>query len=202
MKPTYNGFEAKKANNYTELPPVGAYIAEIKNAEEIDIQMNGVERKAIEVFLDIAEGDYKGRYMAVWQDRKERFGDKVTYNGSFKLIPPIDGDDDWRKRVFESNLWCVQESNPGYAWDWDEKKLKGKKVGINLRAKLYEYEKDGEWHNAETTEIGKFETVADVKSGKCKPMRERNTRKHENEVASTDGSNFTEVSGKSVDVPW
>ena len=54
--------------------------------------------------------------------------------------------------------------------------------------------------NRETTEIGKFETIADVKDGKCKPMRDRDTR-DANAKAADDGQNFTEVSG-SVEVPW
>lgn len=208
MKPSYNGFEAKKANNFAELPPVGAYVTEILNVEFID--HNDKEKNPfndphdkIALYLDITEGEYKGRFMEVWQSQKERFGESATYKGMFRLTPPIDGDEDWRKRSFESNLWCVQESNPGYAWDWDEKKLKGKKVGINLRKRLYNYtNQNGEVETRDTVEIGKFETIADVKAGKCRLMRENDRRQNKDTApASTDGSEFTDVS-KAVDVPW
>lgn len=208
MKPSYSNFEAKKASNFIELPPVGAYVAEILNVEFID--HNDKEKNPyndphdkIELYLDITEGEYKGRFMEVWKNQKERFGDDAKYKGIFRLTSPIEGDEDWRKRAFESNLWCVQESNSGYAWDWDESKLKGKKVGINLRKRLYDYRNNaGEVVTGETVEIGKFETVDDVKKGKCRLMRDNDRRQIKSETAdSTDGSNFTDVS-KAVDVPW
>lgn len=193
MKPTYNGFEAKKTGGFIELPPRGCYVAEIKTANEINLEY--LNRKAIDVTLDICEGEYKGRYEEVWKDQDEKFG-KATFKGSFRLIPYVEGDEDWRKRAFESNLWCVQESNPGYAWDWDEKKLIGKKVGINVRNRLYTYNNQ----DRSTTEICQFETVDDVRNGKCKLKPDRDQRKKHDED-STDGSEFTDVS-KNVDVPW
>lgn len=195
MKPTYQGFEAKKNGGYLELPPVGAYVAKITAVRVLKPGEENVRRETIEVMLEIAEGDYKGRYTEVWNSQKERF-DKPQYKGRFRLVPPVDGDEDWRKRAFEGNLWCVEQSNHGYTWDWDEKKLTGKLVGISVRRYLYTYnDKD-----RETTEIGKFETVDDVRNGKCKPMKDRDNRTV-GSSNSTDGSGFTEVSAE-VQVPW
>ena len=195
MKPTYQGFEAKKNGGYLELPPVGAYVAKITAVRVLKPGEENVRRETIEVMLEIAEGDYKGRYTEVWNSQKERF-DKPQYKGRFRLVPPVDGDEDWRKRAFEGNLWCVEQSNPGYTWDWDEKKLTGKLVGISVRRYLYTYnDKD-----RETTEIGKFETADDVRNGKCKPMKDRDNRTV-GSSNSTDGSGFTEVSAE-VQVPW
>ena len=197
MKPSYSGFETKKVGGFVELPPVGAYVAEIQNVRFVEADGKNQQRDAIEMMIEITEGEYKNRYHEIYEDQKERFGDTASYKGIFKLIPPKDGDEDGRKRVFEGNLWCVEQSNPNYVWDWDEKKLKGKKIGISVRKRLYT------WNNEdrETTEIGRFETIDDVKNGKCKPMRERNTRSSGAKEDSTDGQNFTEVSN-SVDVPW
>lgn len=202
MKATYKGFEAKKSGGFTELPPVGAYVAEIKQAQFVAKEQDW-QRDAIECFIEIIEGEYAGRFTEVWQDQKEQFGDKVQYRGIFRLIPPVDGDEDWRKRAFEGNLWCVQESNPGYAWDWDEKKLKGKKVGINIRKRLYTTkDKDGNPVDRETIEIGKFETIEDVRAGKCRPMKDNNKRKKHDDEAS-DNAGYTDVSNdRSVDMPW
>ena len=196
MKPSYSGFEAKKVGGFIELPPVGAYEAVIQNVRFVEADGNNYQRDVIEMMIDITEGEYKGRYHEVYEDQKERFGDTASYKGMFRLTPPADGDEDWRKRVFEGNLWCVEQSNPGYTWDWDEKKLKGKKIGISVRKRLYTFNKQ----DRETTEIGKFETIADVQNGKCKPMRDRDTRSS-NSSESIDGQNFTEVSTE-VEVPW
>ena len=146
--------------------------------------------------LDIIEGEYKGRYAEVWKDQDEKFG-KATFKGTFRLIPYVEDDEDWRRRVFESNLWCVEQSNPGYEWDWDEKKLVGKKVGINVRNRLYTYNNK----DRSTTEIACFETVDDVRNGKCKLKPDRDQRKPHDDEDSTDGAEFTDVS-KNVDVPW
>ena len=204
MKPTYKSFEAKKTGGFTALPPVGAYVAEIQEVRFVKKEKEW-ERDRIECFMEITEGEYKNRFHEVYSDQSEKWG-SATYRGIFRLIPPTEDEatqeDDWRKRVFESNLWCVQQSNPGYKWDWDEKKLKGKTVGISLRKRLYTYTKDGEDKDGETIEIAQFETVDDVRNGKCRPMRDRDQRrKHDNADDSTDGSEFTDVSG-SVSVPW
>lgn len=193
MKPSYSGFEAKKSGGFVDLPPVGAYVAEIQNVRLLEADGKTQMRDVIEMMIEITEGEYKNRYHEVFEDQRERFGDTVKYKGVFRLVAFVDGDEDWRKRNFESNLWCVQESNPGYTWDWDEKKLKGKKIGINIRKRLYTF--NGQ--NRETTEIGKFETVDDVRNGKWKPMKDRDNR-----TAETNEPQFTEVEAKEVSVPW
>lgn len=200
MKPSYQGFESKKTGGFVELPPVGAYVAEIMDVRFVQADGETQQRDVIEMMIEITEGEYKDRYHKVYEDQKERFGN-ARYRGTFRLTPPIDGDEDWRKRIFEGNLWCVEQCNPGYTWDWDENKLKGKKIGINVRRKLYNYtdNKTGETKEAETTEIGKFETISDVQAWKCKAMRDNDRRTVK--VESTDGQEFTDVSA-AVSVPW
>lgn len=200
MKATYKGFNAQRTSGFTGLPPVGAYVAEILEVRYLDPKKpeNNVKRDTIELFMEIVEGEYANRFHEVYEEQTEKWGNDVKYKAIFRLIPPSDDDaDDWRKRTFEGNLWCVQQSNPGYAWDWDEKKLKGKKVGISIRRRLYTYN----GRDRETVEIGRFETIDDVKAGKVKPMRDKDNRTSESPVESTDGSEFTNVSNE-VEVPW
>lgn len=199
MKPTYSNFEAKKSNGFLELPPVGAYVAEIKQVRLVEADGKMQNRDVIELMIDITEGEYANRYMDFFTEQRERFGDTVKYKGVFRLTPPIDGEEgfEWRQSVFQGNLWCVQQSNAGYTWDWDETKLKGKKVGINVRKRLYTF--NGQ--DRETTEIGRFETVDDVRNGKVKPMRDRDQRTSKSDGSSADPSGFTDVS-KEMNVPW
>ena len=188
--------EIKKRGDFLSLPPVGAYVAEIKQARIV--KADGQQKyDSLEMMVDIIEGEYAGRYTELYNDQKERFGDSIKYKGIFRLSMPSDDSEDWIDRKFSNNLWCVQESNPGYEWDEDPKKLKGKKVGINVRKRLYSY--NGQ--DKETVEIGQLETVADVKAGKCRIMRERDTRQKKTEI-STDGSGFTDVSKTEPEVPW
>ena len=188
--------EIKKRGDFLTLPPVGAYVAEIKQARIV--KADGQQKyDSLEMMVDIIEGEYAGRYTELYNDQKERFGDSIKYKGIFRLSMPSDDSEDWIDRKFSNNLWCVQESNPGYEWDEDPKKLKGKKVGINVRKRLYTF--NGQ--DKETVEIGQLETVADVKAGKCRIMRERDTRQNKTE-SSTDGSGFTDVSKDAPEVPW
>lgn len=202
MKATYGGFEAKKSSN-NFLPPVGQYIAEIQGVR-LDKSYSG-DRDVIVCMIEIMEGDYKGQYHKVFEDQKERFGDGVKYKGTFTLTPYIDGDELYIKSRFEQNLWCVQESNPGYKWDWDEKKLKGKKIGINVRENHY---KGNDGTRKITTEIGQFETIDDVRNGNCKNMNPRIAKAlkdEENNSSSSEGFQVveygTDVSGN-VEVPF
>ena len=199
MKPTYQGFQAQERKGYLELPPAGCYVAEIQQVKT-ELSYNK-DRENVVCMIEITEGEYKGRYMEVYNSQKEQFGN-VKYKGVFSLIPPIEGDEPWRQRAFESNLWCVEQSNPGYHWDWDEKKLKGKKIGINVRNRLYTYNEQ----DRSTTEIAKFETVDDVRNGRCKVAKDRDTRSKGDTGTSAGGGEpdelaFTDVS-KEVEVPF
>lgn len=197
MKPSYKGFEAKKSGGFITLPPVGAYVAEIQAVRMLaQDPLENRDRDIIELKMEIIEGEYKNRYTEYYKDQDEKFGN-AKYKGVFRLVCPLENDEDWRKRTFEGNLWAVEQSNPGYTWDWDEKKLTGKKVGISVRKRLYTY--NGK--DRETTEIARFETVDDVRNGKVKPMKDRDQRDSSSSAESTDGNEFTEVS-KTVDVPW
>ena len=197
MKPTYEGFEARQNAGFIEMPPPGAYIGEIFAVRVVNQGNGDNERPVIELMIEITEGEYKGRYHQVYEDQKKRFGeDNTSYRGIFRLTPYKEGDSVWRKAAFEGNLWCVAQDNPGYAWDWDETKLKGKKVGFSVQRRLYTY--NGK--DKEALQIARFETIADIKAGKVNPMPDKDQReKHEETPAASGG--YTDVT-KDTSVPW
>lgn len=190
--------EIAKRGNFLSLPVVGSYVGEIKNVRVVKADETR-KHDTLEMMIDVTEGEFANRYTDVYNDQKERFGE-AKFKGIFRLTIPDDTTEDWMDRKFGNNLWCVQESNPGYEWDRDEKKLKGKKIGINVRKRLYTFN----GNDGETTEIGQLETIADVKAGKCREMKPNDRRSKDNNsssVDSTDGSSFTDVS-KEISVPW
>lgn len=194
MKPSYSTFEAKKSSGFLTLPPAGAYEAVITGVRLLEPDGDKQLRTVIELMLEITTGEYANRYGDLYREQSERFDGKASYKGIFRLTPPEEDDEDWRKRAFEGSLWCVEQSNPNYSWDWDEKKLKGKKVGISVRDRLYTYNDT----DRQTTEIGRFETIEDVRAGKVKPMNPRDQRKKDNPVP--DGGFFD--ASNDPDVPW
>ena len=201
MKPTYQGFEAKEdSTSFLKLPPAGVYIGQIMAVRVVDADGVKTFRDWLEMMIEITEGEYTGRFTDVYNDQKKRFGEENTkYRGTFRIAIPTGKPDeeDWVRRSFEGNLWCVEQSNPGYHWDWDENKLTGKKIGLNIRKRLYTYEgKDGE-----TIEVARFETVDDVKTGKAKPAKERDQRKKDEEK-KFDTSTYTDVTGSTALPNW
>ena len=67
---------------------------------------------------------------------KSQSSDNKKWRGNVKLwLPKDDGSekDDYTKRTFNNFMACVEESNPGYHWGWDENTLKDKKIGILAR---------------------------------------------------------------------
>lgn len=121
----FNSYETTKVFTETEKLPVGGYIIGITGIEEIQYTWGNV----LEVKFDIAQGDYKNFFTN--QYKNSQLEDK-KYKGTYRInIPKEDGSekDEWTARKFKTDMMAVEDSNPGFHWDWDEKKLVGKKVG-------------------------------------------------------------------------
>ena len=156
----YDNVKIERAYDGFEPVPVGAYIGEIINAKEEDGRLV--------IAFDIAEGEYKGYYNNAYKsDTRE---DK-RWKGVFNVwLPKEDGSqqDEWTRRRLGNTLYAIEDSNKGYHWSWDEKTLKGKKIGLNFRMEQY-IGNDGQVH--ETTKCGAFVSVDDVRNGKVKEMK-------------------------------
>ena len=208
MKAAYQNFQAKENSmEFIQLPPPGVYVGTIMGVRVVDADGDKYQHDTIELMVEITEGEYKGRFTEVYSDQKERWGaDKASYKGIFKMVIPADGDEDWRFRAFEGNIWCVEESNPGYSFrkpdgSWDEQGMAGKQVGINIRNRLYNYVKDGEKKEGKAIEIARLETVQSVHNGKAKPAKDRDTRKKDDdEPAYSVPDGFTAVNTEKL--PW
>ena len=71
--------------------------------------------------------------------------------------------------MFKGFIKAVEESNPGYVWNWDESTLKGKKVGLILQEE--EYVPTGGTHAGELRTrliVKQVVNVETIKSGKFK----------------------------------
>ena len=118
--------EAKGMEDFKSLP-IGAYECIIREAK---VYKNpNTEKESFRVQVDIASGDYKG-YFQQRYDNNTR-SDKTWDNNSTRYLA-FQGDN---VSYFKGFITCVENSNPGYKWDWDETKLKGKKI-----CGVYQYE--------------------------------------------------------------
>ena len=125
----FSGYEeAKKAaeSKATEKLPKGAYVCKII---EVKTETTNDSSRLVIAF-DVEEGDYKGFFKKQFENNTNE--DKKWKGRVTAWIPKDDGseEDARTKRSFASWTSSIEKSNSGYKWDWDEKKWKGKLVGI------------------------------------------------------------------------
>lgn len=159
----YDGAKAEKAA-IKETLPAGAYVADIKNAEVVNYDWGEV----LLVSFDIAEGDFKGFFA---NDYRANTSDNRKWRGTYRATIPDEKSQyfDNQKRTFNGIMYALEDSNDGYRFDWDETKLKGKKVGVAFRNKEWEYEGKSGW----TTECAFLCDVESVRNGSVKLPKDK-----------------------------
>lgn len=159
----YSGFEAKRTSS-REILPAGGYVAKITDCEVISYDWGDVLR----VDFDICEGEYKGFFAA---DYRNNTSDKKTWRGNYRLNIPNERNQyfDSQQRTFNNFVACVEETNSGFHWDWDESKLKGKGIGVLFRNKEWEMDGNTGW----TTECCAVTTANEIREGKFKMPKDK-----------------------------
>lgn len=163
-----NGYESAQAYSDTERLPVGGYVLKILDAVEQDNSDKGWNNQLI-ISFDIAEGEHKDFFAANY---KAQTGEDKKWKGTYRLrVPKDDGSeqDNWTMRRFKTVMNAFEDSNKGYHFDWDEKKLKGLLIGALFNNKEYEFNgRHGFFTNChslvtvEKIRSGKFEIPADT----------------------------------------
>lgn len=145
--------------------PAGGYVVRIINAKEETFDWGS----RLAIAFDIEEGEYKGFYKRNFDAQQSE--DK-KWKGTYRLnIPKEDGskEDEWTQKKFNTVMVNIEESNPGFYFDWDESKLKGKLIGVLFNNKEWSINgKTGFFTNphsivtVETIRSGKFTVPADT----------------------------------------
>lgn len=111
--------KAKGTEDFKPLP-IGAYKCIIRKA---DIYKNPTtEKESFRVQVDIANGEYQGYFQKKYDN--DTRSEKTWDNNATKYLA-YKGNN---IAYFKGFITCVENSNPGYKWDWNEEKLKGKNV--------------------------------------------------------------------------
>ena len=123
--------EAKKQAQASGGPgrlPAGAYICKVLGVK-YESGQNG-NSDMIRVQFDVAEGEFAGFFQKQYEANQNE--DKKYKGNASIYVPKDDGSekDGWTKKSFAGWTNAFEESNKGYSWDWDEKKWKGKLIGI------------------------------------------------------------------------
>ena len=180
MKPI-EGFKAEAPAASYPMLPKGLYVAKINN-----VKIDGDEPdQRLVLRVDITEGEHTGYYVKRFNSDKERGGQyEAKYKGDFSIQIPNQNNPrrqhyDWDNRAFGNAIWAIEQSNPGYHWDWNEQGLKGKAVGINVRG--------GTYNGKPYTSIGRLESVQAIRDGSAKVMADAKPRGDAQTAGNMDG---------------
>ena len=184
--------EIKRNSGSGETLLAGGYVAKIMNAEVKEYSWGEV----LVISFDIAEGEYKDFFATQY---RENTNEDKKWKGNFRLTVPQEGNQwyDSQKKTFGNCLACIEESNSGYHWDWDEAKLKGKMVGVLFRN--FEWEMD-DGRNGWSTECCTLTTVDDIRNGKFKMPKDKPLKNKS--ATTTNTADFTEIDEADSDLPF
>lgn len=143
--------EAKGMEDFKILP-IGAYECVIKDARVNRNEENGKE--TFKVSVDIANGEFKDYFQKRYDN--STFHPKKWDNNAVRYLA-FQGDN---ASYFKGFITCVENSNVGYKWDWDESKLTGKKICGVFQYEEYE-KQDGS--KAVKVRLNKFRSLDKMK---------------------------------------
>lgn len=190
----YDGYKATK--NYGDGAgsiPAGNYVGQIKSAKVDEFNWGA----QLVIAFDITEGDYKGFFQKQFDNSPS---ESPKWKGVCRLTIPNPDSPYFmsQKKSFENAMYSIEESNKGFHWDWDEKKLKGKVAGFRSREE--EFINDF----GEKVEFVKFinlVTADDVRNGTAKTLKPKKL-KEEDAPVSTSTTNDFEVLSADDDLPF
>ena len=161
MKKPSNWDNVKPLTERRQLPK-GGYICKIMDAVERTYQSrDGREFSKFEISVDIVDGMYKGFFAEDY--RGQTYEDK-KWRGVLRVyIPTDDGSekDEYTLRRLRTITNAIEDSNPGYHWDWDVKSLKDKQVGAIFRNEEWEYQ----GKKGFSTQCSTFTGIDKIRSG-------------------------------------
>jgi len=155
MKRINNWENIQESTSFKRLTPNG-YIVKILNIEDHP------EKEYFKIYFDIVKGDDKGYFKKQYDSdtRKERkWPNAGTFIRSYK---------DSAVSMFKGFINAIEKSNKGYQWNFDEKTLVNKVVGLVIADEQYQNQKGqvrvrnyvAAVRSVETIEKGEYEIPA------------------------------------------
>lgn len=146
--------EAKGMEDFRTLP-IGAYECVIKEAEEYTSEQS--RKTSFRVAVDIATGDYKDYYQNRFDNNTN---DNKKWDNNATRYLAFEGDN---VAYFKGFITCVENSNPGYKWDWDETKLVGKKICGVFQYEEYENQEGKKGLKVRLTKFRSLDKMKDIR---------------------------------------
>lgn len=149
----WNETDAKGMDDFKTLP-IGAYECIIKDAKINHNEQNG--KDTFKVSIDIASGEYKDYFQKMYENDTRI--DKKWNNNAVRYLA-FTGDN---VAYFKGFITIVENSNIGYTWDWDETKLKGKKICGVFQYEQYEKQDGSKGIKVRLTKFRNLDKLKDI----------------------------------------
>ena len=107
-------------------PKADGYIVKIINVTDMPLDVQTSKGDYLKIDYDICDGEFANYYT----EQQKRLGGKWFANFIRSYKEKALG-------MFKHFINCVEESNNGFVWTWDEDALIGKKVGVVLGEEEY-----------------------------------------------------------------
>jgi hypothetical protein len=153
MKPINNYESVQASSGEFARPTAGGYICKIVDVEDVPMNAQG-KGDYLRIEYDIADGELKGYY----KEQFDRWGG--NWNASF-----IRSYKEKALGMLKHFTNCIEQSNAGYEWDWNEKGLIGKAVGLVLGEEEY---RNSAGEIKIKLVVKDIKTVEDIKNGNFK----------------------------------
>jgi hypothetical protein len=139
MKRIDNWNEIQAVTGGSEQLPAGVYKCGIV-AASAETSKKGQEMLVLA--LEVIEGDYQGIFSRTCK-RKRQFNPQAKWPCNYYQV--TEGEQVGR---YKGLTVAIEQSNPGYKWDFDENTLKGKTCACIFREEEFISQQDGKVHNA------------------------------------------------------
>lgn len=172
MKPIENYDLVNEAGEFKRVPP-GAYGVVITNV------IDNPEREYLEVYCDITKGEYANYFKSLVESGMK---DSSLHIRSYKTkaLP-----------FFKAFITAIEKTNPGYKWDWDEKKLIGKKVIAVFGEEEY---RDNQGNIRIASRVVEYRSYDAYKEGRIKIPELKKLPESSEELPVQPQTEFTELS--------
>lgn len=134
MRP-FTDYEATPEFTRSEKLPAGAYVIQIKRAEE--------SGGALCILFDIAEGEFKDHFMDRFGSDKKSYPENAKYKGVYRLWYPSGREyDETNKRRMKTALKLIKEENRlnvDFTKEWDGNALRGARAVMIFQEQEYDY---------------------------------------------------------------
>ena len=128
----FSGYEDVKVNNFNyERLNLGGHICKIFEVKiEKFTSKEGQEFEQLVLKIDIeAPDEQAGFYQRKFAEDAKSDALNAKWKGYFRVSIPRDDSPDTVKSAFKTFTTSVEDSNPGYQWNWEENTLVGKVFG-------------------------------------------------------------------------